>query len=59
MGHARFNIGGKWSFKNYKEVETSLRFPELANNKLELEGHARWLDATEVPFYGIGDETRP
>ena len=57
MGHARFNIGGKWSFKNYKEVETSLRFPELANNKLELEGHAGWLDATEVPFYGIGDET--
>jgi hypothetical protein len=57
MGHARFNIGGAWSLKNYKLAHTSLRFPELANNKLELEGHARWMDATQVPYYGIGGET--
>lgn len=57
MGHARFNIGGAWSLKNYKLAHTSLRFPELANNKIELEGHALWVDATQVPFYGIGGET--
>ncbi len=57
MGHARFNIGGAWSIKNYKLAHTTLRFPELANNKLELEGHARWMEATQVPFYGLGPET--
>ncbi len=57
-GHARINIGGAWSLKNYKLAHSSLRFPELANNKLEVEGHARWLDATQVPFYGTGAETR-
>lgn len=57
MGHARFNIGGAWSLKNYKLVHSSLRFPELANNKVEIDLHARWMDATQVPFYGVGNET--
>jgi outer membrane protein assembly factor BamA len=57
VGHARFNVGGAWSFRNYKGVNTSLRFPELAGNKMEIEGHASWVDATQVPFYGLGNDT--
>jgi outer membrane protein assembly factor BamA len=57
VGHARFNLGGAWSFRNYKGVNTSLRFPELAGNKMELEGHASWVDATQVPYYGLGNDT--
>lgn len=53
-GHARFNVGGAYSLRNYKLAHASLEFPELAGNKLELETHARWTDATQVPFYGLG-----
>ena len=57
MGQARFNIGGAYSLKNYKLAHASLGFPELAGNKLEVEFHTRWLDATQVPFYGVGNDT--
>jgi hypothetical protein len=56
-GHARFNVGGAWSTRNYKTAYASLRFPELANNTLEIDTNTRWLDATQVPFYGIGNDT--
>lgn len=57
MGHARLNIGGAYSFRNYKLAHASLRFPELAGNKLELAIRGRWTDAPQVPFYGIGNES--
>lgn len=57
FGHARFNIGGAWSVRNYRGVNTSLRFPELAGNKLEIEGHGSYVNATQVPYYGLGNDT--
>jgi outer membrane protein assembly factor BamA len=57
VGHARFNLGGAWSVRNYKGVNTSLRFPELAGNRLEAEVHGSWVDATQVPYYGLGNAT--
>lgn len=57
IGHARFNVGGAFSVRGYKLAHASLRFPELAANKLELETRARWFDATQVPFYGLGNES--
>lgn len=57
MGHARLNVGGAYSVRAYKLAHASLRFPELAGNKLELETGARWFDATQVPFYGLGNES--
>jgi hypothetical protein len=57
FGHARFNIGGAYSLRSYKLLHASLNFPELAGNKLEVETRARWTDATQVPFYGLGNET--
>jgi hypothetical protein len=56
-GHARFNIGGAYSLRNYKLAHGSVRFPELADNKLEIDLRGRWVDATQVPFYGLGNET--
>lgn len=57
VGHARFNAGGAYSLRGYKLAHVSLDSPELADNKLEIATHARWLDATQVPFYGVGRDT--
>jgi len=57
IGHARLNIGGAFSTRAYKGANASLSFPSLAGNMLEMETHANWLDATQVPFYGTGNDT--
>ena len=57
FGHARFNAGGAYSLRGYKLGHVSLNFPELAGNKLEIDTRARWTDATQVPFYGLGGES--
>jgi hypothetical protein len=57
FGNARLNVGGALSFRNYKLVHGTLAFPTLLNNKLEVETRVRAVDATQVPFYGIGGET--
>jgi hypothetical protein len=58
FGHARLDLGVAYSVRAYKLANASLRFPALAGNTLELETHARWTDATQVPFYGVGNGTR-
>jgi hypothetical protein len=55
FGHARINVGGAFSVRSYKLAHASLRFPELAGDKLDVETSARWVDATQVPFYGLGN----
>lgn len=57
FGHARFNAGGAYSLRAYKLAHVSLGFPELLNDKLDIETHVRWTDATQVPFYGLGNDT--
>lgn len=57
FGHARLNTGVAYSLRNYKLAHVSLGFPELAGDRVEIDTHARWLDATQVPFYGIGNAT--
>jgi hypothetical protein len=56
-GHARFNAGVAYSVRSYKTAQASLRFPELAGEKLEVNSHVRWDDGTQVPYYGIGNDT--
>ena len=58
FGHARWNAGVAYSLRGYKLAHSSLNFPELANNRLEIETRVRWTDATQVPFYGVGSESR-
>jgi hypothetical protein len=57
QGPARFDAGAAWSFRNYKQAHASLRFPELAGNKLEVATDVRWTEATQVPFHGIGSDS--
>lgn len=57
LGHARLNVGGALSVRSYKLAHASLNFPELAADKLEVETHGRWIDATQVPFYGLGNSS--
>jgi hypothetical protein len=54
FGHARLNFGGALSVRAYKLAHVSLRFPELAGRKLRVDTRVRWIDATQVPFYGVG-----
>ena len=54
-GHARFDVGGAYSLRGYKLGEASLKFPELAGDKLAIETRVRWMDATQVPFHGVGN----
>jgi hypothetical protein len=57
FGGARFNAGVGWSFKNYKLAQGSLGWPDLFGDKLEVNTRVRWTDATQVPFYGVGNES--
>ena len=57
VGHARFNLSGAYSARGYKGAEVSLKFPELAGDKLEIETQVSWDDATQVPFYGVGNDS--
>lgn len=57
FGHARFTGGGAYSVRAYKTAYASLGFPELLNDTLDIQTHVKWSDATQVPFYGIGNET--
>ena len=57
FSYARFNIGGAYSIRNYKLAHVSLDFPHLLGDRVEVETGVSWRDATQVPFYGIGNET--
>jgi hypothetical protein len=55
VGHARLSAGAAFSVRGYKLLHAAARFPELASDKLEVETRLRWVDATQVPFYGAGN----
>jgi hypothetical protein len=55
FGDARLNAGVGYSVRGYKMAQATLGFPELFGDKLEVETRIRWTDATQVPFYGIGN----
>jgi hypothetical protein len=57
FGHARVDVGAAYSIRSYKAAHASLGFPELAGDKLDVGTRVRWTDATQVPFYGVGNET--
>ena len=55
IGHARLKGGGAYSIRGYKLGHASLSFPALADDHFEVGVATRWVDATQVPFYGIGN----
>ena len=52
------DVHGAWSIKNYKLVDASIKLPPLADRRLLLEGHANWLDAPKVTFFGLGRDSQ-
>ena len=57
IGRARLSVGAAYSMRNYKMAQGSVNFPDLLNEKLEINTRVRWTDATQVPFYGLGNES--
>jgi hypothetical protein len=55
FGDARLNAGVGYSIRGYKMAQGTLAFPELLGDKFDIETRVRWTDATQVPFYGIGN----
>ena len=45
------------SIRNYTGAEATLHFPPFANGRVKVELRANWLDAPDVAFYGVGNNT--
>ncbi len=52
-----WDLHGGWSVKNYKMVDTTLHLPELGLGALKTDINAHFVDATQVRFYGKGNDT--
>jgi len=48
---------GLWSIKNYKYGQLSTDSLGHAQNRIDLNGHVGWRDATQVGYYGLGMDT--
>jgi outer membrane protein assembly factor BamA len=53
-GHADFSAFAMASFKKYWMVETRLRMPRLADERVVVDLHAQQYDFLEEPFFGVG-----
>ncbi len=45
------------SVRNYKGAEATLHMPTFAKNRVKVEMRANWLDAPDLAFYGIGNNS--
>ena len=52
-----WNVAGMYSIKNYKLLEGGITSPGHASGKIGVRAIAGWRDATQVPFYGLGNDT--
>jgi hypothetical protein len=51
------DVKGLYSFKNYKLIEVSSDSWGHSHGRVDLHGRFGWRDATQVAFYGIGNDT--
>ena len=51
------DLKGLYSLENYKLIEVSTDSWGHSHGRLDLHGRLGWRDATQVAFYGIGNET--
>ena len=55
VGYDSFiDAGALYSIRGYKKAELSALTPGHLSNHLDLSGLVRWVDATQLPFYGLG-----
>ena len=47
-------VTGLYSMRGYKKAEISGHTPDHLGSRVNLSGSIGWLDATQVPFYGLG-----
>jgi AAA family ATP:ADP antiporter len=53
----RFDAHAAWSVRNYKTIGATLHLPEFANGALTFDANGSWLQAPNVAFYGIGNDS--
>jgi hypothetical protein len=51
------DVRGSYTVTNYKRIEAEFKAPRLFNRRGELSVLGGWREATEVGFYGIGNDT--
>jgi hypothetical protein len=51
------DVRGSYTITNYKRIEAEFKAPRLFNRRGELSVLGGWREATEVGFYGIGNDT--
>ena len=54
---ASFDIHGGYSIAGYKLVETNFHLPELADKRIKFDAGGSYVDATQVKFFGIGNDS--
>jgi hypothetical protein len=52
-----FDFHGAYSIAGYQLLDTSLRLPESGSGRLKSTIHAKYQNADEVAFYGIGNDS--
>jgi Omp85 superfamily domain len=52
-----WDVKGLFSIKQYKLLELSTESPGHARGRLDLFGSTGWRDATDVAFYGVGNDS--
>jgi hypothetical protein len=53
-GAGAFDVWGGASLKGYWAVETRVRFPQLADGRLDVEGYARRHEYPQEDYFGLG-----
>jgi hypothetical protein len=54
---ASFDVHGGYSIAGYKLVETNFHLPELADQRIKIDVNGSYIDATQVKFFGIGNDS--
>lgn len=53
-----FDVGAAWSLRNFKRVDAAFVVPTSFAETVSLQIDGHWIDAPEVAFYGLGNQTR-
>jgi hypothetical protein len=51
------DVSAMYSLANYKKIQIAGSTPNHLRDRLDMSGSISWLDATQVPFYGLGNES--
>jgi hypothetical protein len=52
------DAGALYSIRGYKKAEITAHTPDHLRGRLDISGTLGWVDATQLPFYGLGTDSR-